>query len=151
VFGSRKRASLLNPVNSGELFLHLLYHPANGSGRRSLVCSTYLRALYVNTAPTKRFSMPQRNHRSRTRNQHPQEDITTIPAITTITTTIIAITGIEGVIVEGIVVGTENIRVRGSMQHLARITGGMRKVERGKNRGNLGLMVGIDSREWKWK
>jgi hypothetical protein len=100
----------------------------------------------VNTAPTKPFSMPQRNHRSRTRNQHLQEDITTIPAITIITTTITVITGIVAVIVVVTVVGTENIRVRGSMQHLARITGGMRKVERGKNQGNLGLMVGTDSR-----
>jgi len=90
--------------------------------------------------------MPQRNPRWRTRNQHLQEDITTIPAITTITTTITVITGIVGVIVEGIVVGTGNIRARGSMQHHARITGGTRRVERGKNRGNLGLMVGTDSR-----
>ena len=53
---------------------------------------------------------------------------------------------IVGVNVEAIVVGTGNIRVRGNMQHHARTTGGMRKVERGKNQGNLGLMVGIDSR-----
>jgi hypothetical protein len=100
----------------------------------------------VNTAPTKPFSMQQRNPRSRTRNQHLQEDITTIPAITTITTTITVITGIEGVIVEGIVERGTITRARGSMQHHARITGGMRKVERGKNQGNLGLMVGTDSR-----
>ena len=51
---------------------------------------------------------------------------------------------IVGVTVEGIVVGTGNIRVRGNMQHHARITGGMRRVGRGKNPGNLGLMVGTD-------
>ena len=110
----------------------------------------------MNTAPTKPFSMPQRNPRWRTRNQHLQEVITTIPAITTITTIITVIIGIVEMIVEMIVGVTvvergRIIRAKGSMQHHARTTGGMRRVERGKNRGNLGLMVGTDSREWKWK